>query len=202
MPHEVFICYASCDQAVAEAVCATLESRHIKCWIAPRDILPGMEWADTIIDAINGSRILVLVLSSSSNISPQVISEVGKAAGNGIPIIPIRIDNVPLSKAMDYFVSKHHFLDALTPPLENHLPRLADTVQQILTRKGAPQKVIEIAGAEEKEKTEAKETSTTKEAAKTVPIVSYCPKCGVALRPNTSFCHKCGTRISRGEEAK
>jgi uncharacterized OB-fold protein len=71
-----------------------------------------------------------------------------------------------------------------------------------LTRTGAPQKVIEIAGAEEKEKRKAKETSTTKEAAKTVPIVSYCPKCGVALRPNTSFCHKCGTLVSKSEKAK
>ena len=202
MPYEVFICYASRDKAVAEAVCAALESSDIKCWIAPRDILAGMEWAEAIVDALDGSRVLVLVLSSSSNTSPQVIREVERAASQGIPIIPLRIEDVTPSKAMSFFISRHQFLDALTPPLENHLPRLADTVQQILTRKGAPQKVIEIAAAEEEERREAKETSTTKEAAKVVRPVTRCPKCGVALRPNTSFCHKCGARISRGEEAK
>jgi branched-chain amino acid transport system substrate-binding protein len=58
---------------------------------------------------------------------------------------------------MDFFVSRHHFLDALTLPLEKHLKRLADTVQQILARKGASQEAIEKAEAEEKARREAKE---------------------------------------------
>jgi hypothetical protein len=185
MAHEIFLCYASRDRAVAEAVCAALESRQIKCWIAPRDVLPGAEWAETIVDALDESRVLVLVLSSNSNRSPQVIREVGRAAGNGIPIIPLRIEDVSLSKAMDFFVSRHHFLDALTLPLEKHLKRLADTVQQILGQKHVPQGVVDKA-----------------EAVKAVRQVSYCPKCGVALRLNVSFCHKCGTPVSESEEAK
>ncbi len=193
MAHQVFICYASRDKAIADAVCAALESRHIKCWIAPRDVLAGADWAEIIVDAIDGSPVLVLVLSSSSNSSPQVIREVGRAASNGIPIIPLRIDDVTPSKAMDFFISRHQFLDALTPPLKKHLPRLADTVQRILTRKGAPQKVIEIAEAEEKARWEA---------AKVVQKVSHCPKCGVELRPKASFCHKCGIPLSKSEKAK
>ena len=157
MAHEVFICYASQDKAVAEAVCDTLESKDIKCWIAPRDVLPGTEWAETIVDALDESRVLVLVLSSNSNKSPQVIREVGRAAGSGIPIIPLRIDDVVPSKAMDFFVSRHHFLDALAPPLEKHLKRLADTVQQILARKRTPQEAIERAEAEERARKEAEE---------------------------------------------
>jgi hypothetical protein len=34
---------------------------------------------------------------------------------------------------MEYFVSSSHWLDALTPPLEMHLQRLADTVQVLLS---------------------------------------------------------------------
>ena len=210
MAHEVFICYASQDELVAGAVCAALESSHIRCWIAPRDVLPGMEWAETIVDAIDGSRVLVLVLSSSSNISPHVMREVGRAVDNSIPIIPLRIENVTLSKAMAFFISRHQWLDALTPPLKKHLKRLTDTVQQILARKLAPQEAIEIAEAKEKAKREAEEARRAKEAeekakreaAKTVQQVSLCPKCGIELRPNASFCHKCGTRVSKGEEAK
>ena len=80
MPHDVFISYASRDKSIAEAVCATLESKHIPCWIAPRDVLPGTEWAEAIVDAIDSSRALVLVLSDASNTSPQVIREIGRAA--------------------------------------------------------------------------------------------------------------------------
>jgi ABC-type sugar transport system substrate-binding protein len=129
MSHDVFISYSDSDKDVAQAVCATLESRHIQCWIAPRDVLPGSEWAEAVVDAIDSSPVFVLVLSSASNKSPQVVREVGRAASKGIPIIPFRIDDVSPSKAIDFFVSSHHWLDAQTPPLEKHLGRLADTVR-------------------------------------------------------------------------
>lgn len=193
MAHEVFICYASQDELVAEAVCAALEASHVKCWIAPRDVLPGAEWAETIIDALDESRLLVLVFSSSSNTSPHVVREVGRAVDNSIPIIPLRIENVTPSKAMTFFISRHQWLDAQAEPLEKHLKRLTDTVQKILARKLAPQEAIEIAEAKEKAK---------REAAKAVQQVSRCPKCGIELRPNSIFCHKCGTRVSGSEKAK
>jgi hypothetical protein len=41
MPHDVFVSYSSDDKPTADAVCATLENKGIRCWIAPRDILPG-----------------------------------------------------------------------------------------------------------------------------------------------------------------
>jgi anti-anti-sigma regulatory factor len=132
MAHDVFVSYASSDKAMADAVCATLESRRIRCWIAPRDVLPGADYAGSLIDAISLSRVFVLVLSSSSNQSPHVMREVERAVTKAIPIIPLRIENVTLTKAMEYYLSTPHWLDALTPPLENHLRRLADTVTKIL----------------------------------------------------------------------
>ena len=63
MPHDVFISYASKDKAIADAVCARLEQASLKCWIAPRDILPGEEYASAIIGAIVEVKILILVLS-------------------------------------------------------------------------------------------------------------------------------------------
>lgn len=116
------------------------------------------------VDALDGSRVLVLVLSSSSNTSPQVIREVARAASKGTPIIPLRIDDVTLSKTMDFFVSSHHFLDAQTRPLKKHLQRLTDTVQQLLTRERVPQKGIEIAEAEEARKAKEAEERARKEA--------------------------------------
>jgi hypothetical protein len=46
MTHDVFISYSSLDKAVADAACAALEAYGIRCWIAPRDIVPGKEWGE------------------------------------------------------------------------------------------------------------------------------------------------------------
>jgi hypothetical protein len=134
LAHDVFISYASRDKVVADAVCATLESSRVRCWIAPRDVPPGASYAEALIDALNQSRILVLVFSVSSNSSQQVMREVERAVSKGIPIIPLRIEAVTPSKSMEYFISTQHWLDALTPPLEAHLVRLADTIQLLLKR--------------------------------------------------------------------
>ena len=138
MAHDAFISYSSHDKAVADAACALLESRGIRCWIAPRDVTPGMDWGSEIIDAINGARVMVLVYSASANESGQIRREVERGVHKGIPIVPFRIEDVPMSKSLEYFISAQHWLDALTPPLEQHLDYLARTVTLLLSRPGPP----------------------------------------------------------------
>jgi len=143
MAHDVFISYSSKDKNIADAVCFTLEGRYIRCWIAPRDVMPGQAYAESLIDGLNQSRLMVLVFSANSNNSPQVIREVERAVNKGLPILPFRIENVTPSKSMEYFVSSSHWLDAMTPPLERHLQKLGDTVQMLLTgREQLPQAVL------------------------------------------------------------
>jgi hypothetical protein len=112
-----------------------LESRKIRCWIAPRDVGIGIDWPSAIIQALNSTRIFVLVFSSSSNKSNQTMREVERAVSKGIPIIPLRIENVEPSGSMEYLLSTRHWLDAMTPPLEQHLQKLADTIQFLLANK-------------------------------------------------------------------
>jgi len=133
----VFVSYSSDDKPTADAVCATLENKGIRCWIAPRDILPGVDWGGAIVDAINSSRVMVLVYSAKANDSPQIKREVERAVHRGLSIIPFRIEDVPMSKTLEYFMSMPHWLDALTPPLQNHLDRLADTTRLNLEQAGA-----------------------------------------------------------------
>ena len=136
MPHDVFVSYSSDDKPTADAVCATLESKGIRCWIAPRDILPGADWGGANVDAINASRVMVLVYSAKANDSPQIKREVERAVNRGLSVIPFRIQDVPMSTTLEYFMSMPHWLDALTPPLQQHLDRLADTTRLILERSG------------------------------------------------------------------
>jgi tetratricopeptide (TPR) repeat protein len=140
MTFDVFISYSSKDKPVADATCASLEGAGIRCWIAPRDILPGSDWGAAIVDAIDGCRALVLVFSANANESPQIRNEVVQAVNRGVPVVPVRIQDVAPSKALAYFMGGVHWLDALTPPLEEHLRRLAPSITALLnvsTAKGA-----------------------------------------------------------------
>ncbi len=138
MAHDVFISYSSKDKPAADATCARLESRDIRCWMAPRDIQPGSDWSTSIIDAINGASVMVLVFSANANASPQIKREVERAVNKGIPVIPLRIENVAPEKSLEYFISTPHWLDAYSPPLDRHLNYLADVIRHILDGKTVP----------------------------------------------------------------
>ncbi|MDD1719283.1 MAG: tetratricopeptide repeat protein [Methanoregulaceae archaeon] len=138
--HDVFVSYSSKDKAVADATCAYLESRGIRCWIAPRDVLPGSNYPRAIVEAIDGSRVMVLVFSSNSNSSNHVVRELTHAVSKGVVILPFRIEDIQPSKDMEYLIGIPHWLDALTPPLDRHLTHLAETVEILLrTRNGSGQ---------------------------------------------------------------
>jgi hypothetical protein len=132
MAHDVFISHSSKDKIVAEAVCAMLEQNRIRCWIAPRDITPGKEWGEAIIDAIAGSRVMILIFSANANGSPQIRREVERAVNKEVVVVPLRIENVVPTKALEYFIGSVHWLDALTEPFETHLEKLVRVVQGAL----------------------------------------------------------------------
>ncbi len=136
MAHEVFISYVSSDRDASEAVCAILEKNKIRCWLAPRDVLPGVTYGKAIIDAIATSRLLLLILSARSNESPHVVREVERAVHHEIAILPLRIEEVVPTGDMEFFLSATHWLDALPPPLAGHLARLAGVVQHLLRLEG------------------------------------------------------------------
>ena len=146
MAHDVFISYAHQDRTVANAVCATLEAHGIRCWIAPRDILPGSDWGAAIIDAIQEAKALVLIFSSNSNDSDQIKREIERTVHQGIAVIPFRIEDVLPNKTLEYFISTQHWLDALTPPLEDHMAHLAETITVLLEKKSSKEKPLPAGG--------------------------------------------------------
>jgi hypothetical protein len=137
MNFDVFISYPSQYKAAADAVCAALEAEGIRCWIAPRDIAPGAEWAESIVDAIDHCRLMILVFSSSANRSRQIHREVQQAFDKEVPVVPLRIENVSPERSLAYYMGPVHWLDALTPPLEQHLHKLAQSVTALLQADGA-----------------------------------------------------------------
>jgi hypothetical protein len=170
MAHDVFVSHSAKDKATADAVCAVLESHGIRCWVAPRDILPGQDWGGSIIKAINGARAMVLVFSANANTSRQIKLEVERAVNKGIPVIPLRIEDVAPTETLEYFISTPHWLDAFTPPLERHLEYLAEVARKIV---GGPEvNSAAVAEREAREKAEAEAARGAEEKRKTAELAA------------------------------
>jgi adenylate cyclase len=132
MAHDVFLSYAAADKAIALEVVKGLEDHGIRCWIAPRDIPAGSEYGEQIIEAVKGSRMFVVVFSTSANTSPHVRREVERAVSAEKTIVPFRIENVEPTGAMEYALGNTHWLDALSRPLGPHVATLIAIAQRML----------------------------------------------------------------------
>ena len=194
MAHDVFVSYSAKDKAFADGLCAALENKRIRCWVAPRDVLPGKNYAEALIEALNNSKIMVLVFSSNSNNSLHVAREVERAVNKGIPIIPIRIENVIPTKSMEYFLSVPQWLDAFTPPLEEHLQKLTDTVQALLG--GYDEKQPEAKPKDVHTKAALEGSVPTKVSHPDESQVS-CTGCGKTMPTSLEYCSNCGKKLTK-----
>ena len=138
---DVFISYASHDKAVAETVCKALEGAGLVCWIAPRDVVPGESFAGAIVHAIDGTQVVVLVLSEHSASSQHVLREVERASSRRHPVIPFRIDLAPMPADLEYFLNTAQWLDASTAGIKHALPRLVASVKIALTQSSSVPRV-------------------------------------------------------------
>ncbi len=91
MRRDVFVSHSSRDVDLANEVLSLLEKEGLRCWIAPRDVPAGADYGEAIIDAIEETSALVLLMSRASNESRQVQVEVERAFSKGRPVFPVRI---------------------------------------------------------------------------------------------------------------
>jgi hypothetical protein len=162
MNFDAFISYANQDKAAADAACAKLEADGIRCWIAPRDVPPGAQWAAAIVDAIDHCRAMVLIFSSSANRSQQIHREVQRAFEREVPVVPFRIENVVPEQALAYYMGPVHWLDALTPPLEQHLQKLVASLKPFATGKTFGERASEARGPQAAEADKGAETDRSR----------------------------------------
>jgi TolB-like protein/Tfp pilus assembly protein PilF len=125
---DVFVSYASSDAAVAQKVCAALEASSFKCWIAPRDVVPGTQYADGIVGAIDESRILVLIVSKDALASAHVGRELERAASKRHPIIALKVDTAPLTRAFEYFLNQSQWIEMGAGGTDGAISKLVEAV--------------------------------------------------------------------------
>ena len=151
MNHDVFISHSSKNKVMADAICHTLEQNGIKCWIAPRDVRPGFEYAEELIRGIENCKVFLLVFSKESNSSGPVSKEVESAFRYNKIVMPYRIEDVQMSKSFEYYLSNLHWLDAypddrefakLTTALKGTLGMSTESPIQTVPPKPTPQPVV------------------------------------------------------------
>lgn len=129
---DVFISHSSHDRDAADAACAALEQRGLRCWIAPRDVRPGEDYGEASADGIGRSRVMLLIYSAATGDSVQARRELERASGLGLPVLAFRITEVEPTPALSFLIGEGQWLDALTPPLAPHLDYLGDRIAQLL----------------------------------------------------------------------
>ncbi len=116
MKKDVFISYASTDTDVAEKVMNHLEGAGLSCWFAPHDINPSENYHRTLVEALDNCRVVLLVLSSASNKSADVLSEIAHADLHGQQIVIAALGNERPSKALGPLLIGCERTDALDLP--------------------------------------------------------------------------------------
>ena len=134
----MFLSVASEDISVAHAVCGALEVEGITCWVASRDVTPGELYADAIVHAMDGAKVMVLVLSRNAATSPHVLREVERATSRSRPVISFRVDEAPLPDALEYFLNTSQWLES-KGDVADALPKLVDAVRRHLGNFGPSQ---------------------------------------------------------------
>ena len=95
---DVYLSAARENSAAAAELADALTANGVNCFSGASDSPP----AETLA-ALESGCALVFVLSSASNASPDVVRELERAAGRGIPIITYAIEDVSRSPSIAYF---------------------------------------------------------------------------------------------------
>ena len=116
MKYDVFISYSSKDQKMVEAICAYLEQRRIRCFVAYRDIPKGVTWAERIVEALDESGMMLVAFTENFNASDEVNREIELACNDKKPILTFRLSDTAFAGAKKYFLQNLNWLDAFPEP--------------------------------------------------------------------------------------
>lgn len=136
MPEKaIFISHSSKDYEIAKRFCDVFEENGLGCWIAPRDIPYGAEWAETIVRGIRASSIMLVLITEHSVASKHVIREIHSAVRNAVRVLYVRLDSAPLSDGLAYYldVLQEIDIDLASDRCDEELLRLTAYVKTCLS---------------------------------------------------------------------
>jgi hypothetical protein len=126
MPRDVFISFSSKDRETVERIRHGLETR---------DVPPGADFQEAIINALEQAKVMLLVFSTNANNSAEVKKELVLVSEYKMPLIPVRIENVLPSGAFRYQLTTRNYLD-LFQDWDMNLARLTEQLTHLIAANG------------------------------------------------------------------
>ena len=128
MPADVFISYSSNDQDRVVKLADKLRSAGVSIWVDESGIGAATLWSQEIAEAINECKVLVLMVTSKSVASENVVKEVSLAAEQRKKILPVILEPTEIPKSLQYHLAGIQHLDvggmAVSESAEEVLPAL------------------------------------------------------------------------------
>ena len=128
---DVFISHSARNRRLAEEIERILSSAGLTCWIAPKDVPAGANYARSISDAISRSRTLVAVLTPDANQSEHVAREVELAVNEGLRIVPMRLGTTKPAGSLEFLLSLVQWVDLSPKSMEDDLRQLAESLKPV-----------------------------------------------------------------------
>jgi hypothetical protein len=91
MRARVFISYAHANAPLVQRLYTTLVDAGQDAWRDIEDLPPGVDWRDGVMHAIEGSAIVLFVLTPESVRSEWCLQELRHARAYGKPFVPLAV---------------------------------------------------------------------------------------------------------------
>ena len=99
---DIFISYSSKDREKAEQLTELLASAGLSVWIDRQGIIGAEKWATEIVEGINSCSTFILLLSTHSVESENVLRELSLASEKRKRVLPVDIESIRLPSSFEY----------------------------------------------------------------------------------------------------
>ena len=102
MSAEVFVSYSSQDHAQVSKIIERLRKAGVSVWMDEGGIDAATLWSEAIVEAINESKVLIMMVSKHSTDSANVVKEVMLASESSKTILPVYLEPADIPTRLKY----------------------------------------------------------------------------------------------------
>jgi hypothetical protein len=129
---DVFISHAHEDDAKTDTVYDELTKAGFTCWVDHKHIPVGAKFYNEILGSLKQSKIVILILSSYSNTSQQVINEIVTVSRYEKQIVPFIIEDVKINETLEIPLACSQYKKAYPGEIDEYIPELINGVKNLL----------------------------------------------------------------------
>lgn len=171
---EIFISYRSTESYLAYMIKNFLETHGFSVWMAPDCISGGSDYAAEIPAAIRDCKVVVLILSQKAQRSKWVRKELVQALELRKTVMPVMIENCPLSKEYNFYLSNVQRYEAFAD-ISKVMKQLLDDLCAITGREPFEEIVGEMDAIERAIKEAGRSGGGFKKSKKEVSLKNFTP---------------------------